>query len=66
MTTGNKREVTWCFVPSQPERLYQGEYREMSLKCFKENRAIWKGKKNATTNTWVEEDLSKFPETRRH
>ena len=25
MATGNKREVSWCFMPSQPERLYQGE-----------------------------------------
>jgi len=28
--------------------------------------AIWNAKKNTTTNTWVEEDLSKFPKTRRH
>ena len=24
MATGNKREEIWCFMPSQPERLYQG------------------------------------------
>ena len=29
-------------------------------KCFKENRAVWNAKKNRTTKTWVEEDLSKF------
>ena len=28
MATGNKREVTWCFMPSQPVRLYEGEERE--------------------------------------
>ena len=27
MATGNKREVTWCFMPYQPERLYEGEKR---------------------------------------
>ena len=24
MATGNKREVSWCFMPSQPERFYRG------------------------------------------
>ena len=27
MAKGNKREITWCFMPSQPVRLYQGEER---------------------------------------
>ena len=27
MATGNKREVTWYFKPSQPVRLYEGEER---------------------------------------
>ena len=27
MATGNKRQVTWCFMPSQPVRLYEGEER---------------------------------------
>ena len=36
------------------------------MKCFEENRAIWNVKKNTTTNTWVEEDLSRFTKTRRH
>ena len=27
MATGNRREVTWCFMPNQPERLYEGEER---------------------------------------
>ena len=35
-------------------------------KCFEENRAEWNAKKNRTTKTWVEEDLSKFPKTRSH
>ena len=34
--------------------------------CFEENQAIWNAKKNKTTKTWVEEDLSNFPKTRRH
>ena len=35
-------------------------------KSFVENRAVWNAKKNRTTKTWVEEDLSKFLKTRRH
>ena len=27
MATGNKSEVTWCFMPSQPVRLYEREER---------------------------------------
>ena len=27
MAKGNKREVTWCFMPSQAVRLYQGSKR---------------------------------------
>ena len=27
MATGSKREVTWCFMPSQQVRLYLGEER---------------------------------------
>ena len=35
-------------------------------KCFQENRAVRNAKKNRTTKTWVEEDLSIFSKTRRH
>jgi len=27
MAKGYKREITWCFMPSQPVRLYRGEER---------------------------------------
>ena len=31
MATGNKREVIWCFMPSKPERLYEGEEMMMMM-----------------------------------
>ena len=49
MATGNKREVTWCFTPSQQERLYQGEERERDvLYIYKKKKEL---KKRAVMQT---------------
>ena len=37
MATGNKREVTWCFMPSQPVRLYEGSERVREVLYIKKS-----------------------------
>ena len=47
MATGTKREITWCFMPSQPERLYQGEERVREV--------LYVQKTNPQEKSWVED-----------
>ena len=47
MATGNKSEVTWCFTPSQQERLYQGEETEREIQYKK--RAVMQ----TNTGEWL-------------
>ncbi len=51
MATENKRELTWRFMPSQPERLYQGEERVRDVLYKKE---LWF--RQIQENGWVDRD----------
>ena len=51
MATGNKKEVTWCFMPSQPVRLYEGEERVREVQ-YKEE--LWC--RQIQENGWVDRD----------
>ena len=66
MATENKRELTWRFMPSQPERLYQGEERVRDVLYKKRaviqtNTGEWLGRQRSaarrelkTEASWVE------------
>ena len=66
MATGNKREVTWCFMPIQPARLYEGleRVREVLYKkraVMQTNTGEWLGRQRSaarrelkTEATWGE------------
>ena len=47
MATGNKREVTWCFMPTQPVRLYEGSERVREVLYIK--RAVMQ----TNTGEWL-------------
>ena len=49
MAAGNKREVTWCFMPSQPVRLYVGSKRVREV-LYKEE--LWC--RQIQENDWVD------------
>ena len=60
MATGNKREVTWCFMPSQPVRLYQGEerVREVLYKEELTNTGEWLGRQRSAARRDLKTEAS--------
>ena len=52
MATGNKREVIWCFMPSQPVRLYEGQGRVIDVLYNIKKRAVIQIQENG----WVDRD----------
>ena len=59
MATGNKREVTWCFMPYQPERLYEGEkrvrdvlYKKKELWCRQIQKNGWLDRDQLQEGSW--------------
>ena len=60
MATGNKREVTWCFMPSQPVRLFQGEerVREVLYKEELTNTGEWLGRQRSASRRDLKTEAS--------
>ncbi len=64
MATGNKREVTWCFMPSQPERLYEGSARvrevlyKGELSVMQTNTGEWLGRQRSAARRELKTEAS--------
>ena len=63
MATGNKREVTWCFMPSQPVRLYEREerVREVLYKkraVMQTNTGEWLGRQRSAARRELKTEAS--------
>ena len=63
MATGNKSEVTWCFMPSQPVRLYEREerVREVLYKkraVMQTNTGEWLGRQRSAARREVKTEAS--------
>jgi len=70
MATENKREVTWCFMPNQPVRLYEGSDRvrevlyKKQLQCrqIQENDCIYRQRSAARRKPKTEASPGEFLE----
>ena len=51
MAKGNKREITWCFMPCQPVRLYRGEERVREVLYIYIKKILKKKKERAVMQT---------------
>ena len=63
MATGNKSEVTWCFMPSQPVRLYEREERVREVLYKKRavkqtNTGEWLGRQRSAARREVKTEAS--------